>query len=399
MTAGQRCCLSLKAKTTQHVTARWVVFAFFLILFLVRTLWILKQFFIIAYVLGLVLVVNVVKFWSPLNYLLSPTTINTIESSSLTETDNNDEEKNAADDDHHQRRVSEFEVWFVSFRAVIVSLISTCFPWLDVPVFGPFLLLCFVGLTVFRLILTFHQCRAAAAVMHEDDNTNRGKNATVQIHLVPQSYSFYSARLPYSIAKIIPWNAIRAPPPYLNSVSATEWKTFLLDVEEVMVRKRQTGLVLAYICKLGALGSVAALAKEMIMMSSFSETYCDAQINHDKCDHYFRFWITQITLAPAVIYYISFLRWLWNFQKQDVSLLCEKVQHICKEFHLNHPRVFCQAKVLRFVVVVEVKLQDNNDNDKSTTSNDNNKTVAIPNPQTSATVPLLQNEVFVAVET
>jgi hypothetical protein len=91
----------------------------------------LEGFFIITYALGIYLLHLLVGFLSPQE---DP------EDGPVLPTSGDDEFR------PFQRRLPEYKFWYAACRAVLTSIVCTLFPFLDIPVFWPILLVYFVML-------------------------------------------------------------------------------------------------------------------------------------------------------------------------------------------------------------------------------------------------------------
>eukprot|EP01084_Bolivina_argentea_P289863 497819_1 len=121
-------------KSTPHTLIRWIVFAFFVLLYLLRV-WYLQGFYIVTYGLGIYLLNLFIGFLQP-------------------QDDFNDQDgpslpTHKEDLDDFQpfiRRVPEFKFWWSATKAVLISMFLTLFSLFDIPVFWPILLLYFIVL-------------------------------------------------------------------------------------------------------------------------------------------------------------------------------------------------------------------------------------------------------------
>lgn len=354
----------LTERTAEHVTARWVVFLVSLIVFLARTLFVLKGFYIIVYALGIVLLSQVNSYWSPLNDLLSSTTTTTT---------------TAAVENDRQRRLSEFQVWFISIRAVILSAILTCFAVFDVPVYWPILLLYFVFLVVFLTAQTLRRRRSVVAATKTEaealDSNRKGGNSgntTVKISLVPRSDHLF---VHYAIKSIEPWSAVKVPPTFWKDINPTEWVDFLRDVEGATTSKDKNAAT-------NSVGIFVALffLSNVAFQKMFESSFLRAYFVHD----YQRrvLWLALLAFGPVTLFAIISVRSLLKWQSNELSTMTDKIQHICDDFEVRHPHISCNVKKLRIQVLVEVSAIQ--------TSGANQ--ISVPNQETSSsTDPLLQN--------
>ncbi|GMF48025.1 unnamed protein product [Phytophthora fragariaefolia] len=123
--------LYLLDKSTIHVYARWGVAAGLLVLYLVRVFY-LNAFHIVTYGLGIYLLNLFIGF-------LSPQVDMETEGPLLPH-------KQSEEFRPFTRRVPEFQFWYSTFKAAIVSLLMTLSSAFDVPVFWPILLIYFIVL-------------------------------------------------------------------------------------------------------------------------------------------------------------------------------------------------------------------------------------------------------------
>ncbi|EGZ11433.1 hypothetical protein PHYSODRAFT_518489 [Phytophthora sojae] len=118
-------------KSTIHVYARWGVALGLLALYLVRVFY-LNAFHIVTYGLGIYLLNLFIGFLSPQVDMES-------EGPLLPH-------KQSEEFRPFTRRVPEFQFWYSTFKAAIVSLLMTLSSAFDVPVFWPILLIYFIVL-------------------------------------------------------------------------------------------------------------------------------------------------------------------------------------------------------------------------------------------------------------
>jgi len=114
-------------KVTPHIAYRWYFTAFIAVVYCVRV-WLLDGFFVVTYGLGIYILNLLIPFISPQDEdALLPT---------------------AKDDEHRpfMRRLTEFKFWYGCTKAILISILLTCFQVFNVPVFWPILLLYFLML-------------------------------------------------------------------------------------------------------------------------------------------------------------------------------------------------------------------------------------------------------------
>ncbi|KAG2768953.1 hypothetical protein PC129_g15587 [Phytophthora cactorum] len=118
-------------KSTIHVYGRWGVALGLLLLYLVRVFY-LNAFHIVTYGLGIYLLNLFIGFLSP--------QMDTESDGPLLPHKQSEEFR------PFTRRVPEFQFWYSTFKATVVSLLMTLSSAFDVPVFWPILLIYFIVL-------------------------------------------------------------------------------------------------------------------------------------------------------------------------------------------------------------------------------------------------------------
>ncbi|CAF2403649.1 unnamed protein product [Rotaria sp. Silwood2] len=126
-------------RITPFAIFRWLFNLFLLIIFFLRII-LVQGFYIIAYGLGIFLLNQLILFLTP---KLDPSPVNNID-----EDDNIPNLPTKSTDEFRPfiRRLPEFKFWYITFKALIISLILTLFSMFDVPVFWPVLLIYFIVL-------------------------------------------------------------------------------------------------------------------------------------------------------------------------------------------------------------------------------------------------------------
>lgn len=340
----RRCEQTLRDKTISHVTGRWVVFILLLGIFILRALVYLQEFFLVAYGLAIYFIAQCTNFWNPFNEILARPSNNN--NNVHNSTDNNDDELNAPLlqppplPRRRRRRISEYQAWLISCRGVLVAILCTFVPWLDVPVYWPVLLSFAIFLAVVEGVRLIWR---RWAVDTQEDTSENHHNA-VQIRLVTTS-PFSSSFLPsftYAITNMTPWSAARRPPSFLHctTTSPEEWRTFLLDLDAAM---ETDGRFNQRVCTL--LGIFGALAFAGIVAFHHLQRFPRLQCTDDALWTCPRF-ILVILMAygPAVLYYILSLRWLVTRKTEELTRLAERVQRICDDFRGQHPNLCCHVK-------------------------------------------------------
>ena len=132
----------LKDKLSGEVQLRWGIFAFALIIYLLRVM-IKNSHHIITYAVGIYLIQGFILFATP----KMKNTEDPFET--LTEEQIAEEQKNF--DGPFIRNLSEYDFWLFYMRVIIVSFILTFFNFLDIPVFVPLLILYFCIMVVATL--------------------------------------------------------------------------------------------------------------------------------------------------------------------------------------------------------------------------------------------------------
>lgn len=132
-------------KSVPHVKERWAVLAVLVIVFFLRI--VLSQgWYIICYGLGIYLLSLFLAFLTP---KFDPSLEDDLRS---TEEEEGTLPNNESDEFRpFIRRLPEFSFWHNATRATILSLVLTCFPFTDVPVFWPILLVYFILLFIMTM--------------------------------------------------------------------------------------------------------------------------------------------------------------------------------------------------------------------------------------------------------
>jgi hypothetical protein len=117
-------------RSVPYPLQRWMIFAAMLVLYAIRVI-LLEGFYIVTYALGIFLLHLLVGFLSPQE---DP------EDGPVLPTSGDDEFR------PFQRRLPEYKFWLAASKAVGIAMICTIFPFLDIPVFWPILLVYFIAL-------------------------------------------------------------------------------------------------------------------------------------------------------------------------------------------------------------------------------------------------------------
>ncbi|CRG94456.1 protein RER1, putative [Plasmodium gallinaceum] len=138
-------------KTTLYLKTRWFLLLILLILYIVRVYYV-TGFYVVSYALSIFLLNLFLRFLTPHNIeeiyeqyenenngLLLP-----MKQTNETKNENNSDDKKEFRP--FLRKLNEFKFWLHSTRAVLISIICTFFPFLDIPVFWPLLLFYFICL-------------------------------------------------------------------------------------------------------------------------------------------------------------------------------------------------------------------------------------------------------------
>ncbi|CAF0879256.1 unnamed protein product [Rotaria sp. Silwood1] len=125
-------------RITPFTTFRWLFNLFLLIIFFLRII-LAQGYYIIAYGLGIFLLNQLILFLTP---KLDPSPVN------IDDDDNVPNLPTKSTDEFRPfiRRLPEFKFWYITFKALIISLILTLFSICDVPVYWPVLLIYFIAL-------------------------------------------------------------------------------------------------------------------------------------------------------------------------------------------------------------------------------------------------------------
>eukprot|EP00440_Ansanella_granifera_P038916 gb/GFBE01042220.1/.p1 GENE.gb/GFBE01042220.1/~~gb/GFBE01042220.1/.p1 ORF type:complete len:186 (+),score=36.18 gb/GFBE01042220.1/:1-558(+) len=123
-------------KTVVWARARWAVFFFVLILFLVRV-YVKQGFFVVTYGLGIYMLNLFINFLSP---AIDPDT----EDVALPT-------KESSEFRPFTRKLPEFKFWWSAIRATVLASVMTLVPVFDLPVYWPILLAYFILLLVLTM--------------------------------------------------------------------------------------------------------------------------------------------------------------------------------------------------------------------------------------------------------
>mmetsp|Transcript_2435 Transcript_2435/g.3197 ORF Transcript_2435/g.3197 Transcript_2435/m.3197 type:complete len:184 (-) Transcript_2435:10-561(-) len=123
------------------IKARWGLTGFLFFLYVLRVTT-AGGWYIVSYALGIYLLNLLIGFLSP---QIDPELLETDEDNKGLPTTSDDEFKPFI------RRVPEFKFWYSMSRAIVISLVCTMFPFLDIPVFWPILLIYFIALFVITM--------------------------------------------------------------------------------------------------------------------------------------------------------------------------------------------------------------------------------------------------------
>lgn len=134
-------------RSSPHTSGRWIGLIILFILYGVRV-WTLQGFYIVTYGLGIFLLNLLIGFLSPLDEdMLGPSSSGSGDDGGpilpLNDAD--------AEFKPFMRRLPEFKFWYSCTKAVVVAMTMTLFPFFDVPVFWPILLIYFIILFVLTM--------------------------------------------------------------------------------------------------------------------------------------------------------------------------------------------------------------------------------------------------------
>jgi uncharacterized membrane protein len=325
----------------------------------------LQQFYIVAYALGIVFLVQCAQFWSPINDpALFTTTARTHHSTE------NVEPGSTTSTSSTTRRYPEFQAWVVSTRYVALATCCTLFSMFDVPVYAPILWAYLIVLCVVRMIQTIKQRREASR--NPDDGTaTTASTGTVQISLQFDIQVQY-----YAICSVTPWSALRSPPSSLR-ISQGQWRDFLGDLEGAMIDTNDPRSLVFSSC--GKVLAVVYICNFMLFDVLYQSPYvpCDP---HQGC---YRFlWIGAVSNIPLFVYMLIVLRSFHELNTQRVARCLENLEQVFAAMREEHPHIVVKVKSSRWEglpVVVEVSPAV-----AATTT-----TTIAPNPKTGDTDPLL----------
>lgn len=136
---------TLLDRSTPRVKERWAAFAALLFLFVIRIL-LAQGWYIICYFLGIFLLNQFLAFLTP---KFDPSLQQESHAVSLEEGG----EGSSANEEFRPfiRRLPEFAFWLNGMKAVLASLVLSCFSITDIPVFWPILLIYFIILFAFTM--------------------------------------------------------------------------------------------------------------------------------------------------------------------------------------------------------------------------------------------------------
>ncbi|UJR20802.1 hypothetical protein I4U23_023915 [Adineta vaga] len=130
-------------RVTPYVTIRWLTNLFVLIIFSLR-IFFAQGFYIIAYCLGIFLLNQFLLFLTPK------------QDPSIADIDDDDDAPSLptrSSDEFRpfMRRLPEFKFWYITFKALVISLILAFIPILNIPVMWPILVIYFIVLFVLTM--------------------------------------------------------------------------------------------------------------------------------------------------------------------------------------------------------------------------------------------------------
>lgn len=139
-------------KTTLYIKTRWILLLFLLIIYIVRV-YHQAGFYVVSYALAIYILNLFLRFLTPHNIeeiyeqyenendgFILPMKQN---AEMLQGGENEDDKKEFRP---FLRKLNEFKFWLNSTRAILISILCTFFPFLDIPVFWPLLLFYFMCL-------------------------------------------------------------------------------------------------------------------------------------------------------------------------------------------------------------------------------------------------------------
>ncbi|KAG9305944.1 hypothetical protein G9A89_016597 [Geosiphon pyriformis] len=123
---------------TPHTAYRWVGTVALVLLYMLR-IFKIQKFYIVTYALGIYLLNLFLAFLQP---KFDPSLELDLAESEIEE---GPALPTKADEEFRPfiRRLPEFKFWHSSTKAIVISLVCTCLPFLDIPVFWPILLIYF----------------------------------------------------------------------------------------------------------------------------------------------------------------------------------------------------------------------------------------------------------------
>ncbi|KAJ2722450.1 hypothetical protein GGI07_003285 [Coemansia sp. Benny D115] len=140
---------TLLDKSTPHTGARWTLFGFLLLFFMLRIV-LAQGWFIICYALGIYMLNLFLAFLTP---KIDPEMAEEIEEAEAAEESGPGLLPTRNDDEFRPfiRRLPEFKFWLNATKAVLISFICSFFSFLDIPVYWPILLFYWIFLFVITM--------------------------------------------------------------------------------------------------------------------------------------------------------------------------------------------------------------------------------------------------------
>merc|ERR1712217_315433 len=128
-------------KVTPYTAARWGAAAAIILFYFLHVFYV-GGFFIVTYALGIYLLNLLIGFLAP---KIDPETL----LNEIGEGEEDDAVLPTKDDGEFKpfiRRLNEFKFWLSTVKAFLIATLCTFFPFLDIPVFWPILLMYFIAL-------------------------------------------------------------------------------------------------------------------------------------------------------------------------------------------------------------------------------------------------------------
>lgn len=122
-------------QATPHTIVRWVTWFVFLAVYAIRSLVILRGWYIITYAIAIYMLNQFIAFLTP---KIDPAMQDYEEDGLSLPTKANEEFR------PFMRQLPELKFWFSTFKAILVGLFCTCFKFFDIPVFWPILVMYFI---------------------------------------------------------------------------------------------------------------------------------------------------------------------------------------------------------------------------------------------------------------